>query len=150
MDVALLVRRLAAFDGVDHPSLPADVRDSFGENWAALQERASDEPCRAICEAAAVSVAVLRARHFVIDDYGGVDALSVSDPALATTYRHAHRVFCLAERGAHLTDSTVTCALGWYRDLLEHLLELAPGDLALPRREPERSPLPIGRCVAAR
>ena len=131
-----LVLRLARFGSLDHRSVSRDRREMYTDEWGRLQSYYGDAPACAIQAVERLVVTVMEARGVRSSDgTTRADALSVMDPDLADVYRRAHRVFCLGEHDCALTEQIVA-AMGWYRDLLERLLERPRGDLARPNPQP--------------
>ncbi len=118
-----LETRIAHYGDLDHPSLSPHEREDYTEAWRRLQCAFVESPERSVREAEHLVVTAMEARGFPTAD-GAVraDALSVEDPGMASSYRVAHRAFCLAEHGRASVDQLLGAVLV-YRELLEQLLD---------------------------
>ncbi len=124
----ILEQRLSAYEGVEHPAIGPSERETHTAEWRQAQFRFVDSPERAVREAEHIVVTVMEERGYLTEDASvRADALSVDDPALANSYRVAHRAFLMADRGTAEVDQMLGAFLV-YRELLEFLL-------ARPQRE---------------
>jgi hypothetical protein len=124
----ILEQRLSAYEGVEHPGIGPSERETHTAEWRRAQFRFVDSPERAVREAEHIVVTAMEQRGYLTEDASTrADALSVDDPALANSYRVAHRAFLMADRGTAEVDQLLGAFLV-YRELLEFLL-------ARPQRE---------------
>ncbi len=123
-----LEQRLSTYDGIEHPSIGPSERETHTAEWRQAQFHFVDSPERAVREAEHIVVTAMEQRGYLTEDASmRADALSVDDPALANSYRVAHRAFLMADRGSANVEQLLGVFLV-YRELLEFLL-------ARPQRE---------------
>jgi hypothetical protein len=115
--------RLRQYDDLDHPALSPRERERHTAEWWQLQLAFVDAPERSVHEAENLVVTLMQERGFpTADSAVRANALSVEDPDLASTYRSAHQVFWLAERGAAGADHLLD-AFSDFREVFELLLD---------------------------
>jgi hypothetical protein len=99
------------------------ARDRYLESWRDTQANFVDDPGRAIREADALIILVMRDRGYPIDDFEQRSAdVSVDHPTVVENYRAAHAVSQANDRSEATTED-LRQAMVHYRELFRDLLE---------------------------
>ncbi|MGI5132158.1 hypothetical protein ACQEVB_35510 [Pseudonocardia sp. CA-107938] len=119
---AELAEREARRKKLDVRDLSAEERQHFAASWTEVQRGFVDDPVRAVREADALVVEIMRTRGFPADDADRrTDDIAVDHPEIAQRYRDARAVRDATNQGSVDTE-TQRNAITSYRDLVEALL----------------------------
>ena len=119
---SVLDQRLDAYESLELQNLPPASRDDHTERWRELQFHFIDSPEGAVREAEHLVVTVMAERGYPTADHmTRADAISLTDPTLATDYRNAHASSRRADAG-NATVEELFDAVRIYRRILETLL----------------------------
>jgi hypothetical protein len=102
----------------DEPGL--DRHDWEGE-WLALEPLVVDSPIEALPELDSLVERMLVEAGYPLDTPDPVDDVGV-DPEIVASFRAAHEIAQLVDRGENFDPGDVGQAIGLYREIYEHLL----------------------------
>jgi hypothetical protein len=104
--------------------LDSEARERYAASWRDTQATFVDDPKRAIREADALIILVMRDRGYPVDDFEQRTAdVSVDHPKVVENYRAAHTVSEANERGEATTEE-LRHAMVHYRELFKELLDV--------------------------
>jgi FtsZ-interacting cell division protein ZipA len=119
---AQLAEREARRKKLDVRDLSPEERQQFDATWTEIQRGFVDDPVRAVREADALVVDIMRTRGFPADDTDRrTDDIAVDHPEIAQRYRDAQAVRDATAQGQVDTEAQ-RHAVTSYRDLVEALL----------------------------
>lgn len=105
-----------------HPLSSAD-RESYAQEWSAVQRRFVDDPAIAVTEADRLVNRVMASRGYPMGDFEQRAAdVSVSYPEVVQNYRAAREIVSRHSRGESSTED-LRQAMVHYRSLFDELLE---------------------------
>lgn len=120
---AELAQREARVHKFSIRALPADQRESYVNEWAAVQRRFVDDPAAAVGQADTLVNQVMAARGYPMSDFEQRAAdLSVSYPNVVTNYRAAREIMGRHGKGQSSTED-LRQAMVHYRSLFDELLQ---------------------------
>jgi hypothetical protein len=124
---AQLTEREKRHRDLDIRDLRSDERDRFAASWADIQREFVDDPKRAVSDADALVLDIMRTRGYPVGDDGGdferrAEDISVEHPDVVQRYREAHSVRDATERGDVDTENQ-RAAVSSYRSLVTALLD---------------------------
>jgi type II secretory pathway pseudopilin PulG len=140
---AQLTEREKRHQDLDIRDLRSDERDRFAASWADIQREFVDDPKRAVRDADALVLDIMRTRGYPVGDDGGdferrAEDISVEHPDVVQRYREAHTVRDATERGDVDTENQRS-AVTSYRSLITALLDTrGAGDRPADSRDRER------------
>jgi hypothetical protein len=127
---AQLTEREKRHRDLDIRDLRSEERDRFAASWADIQREFVDDPKRAVRDADALVLDIMRTRGYPVGDDGGdferrAEDISVEHPDVVQRYREAHTVRDATERGdADAVDTeNQRSAVTSYRSLITALLD---------------------------
>jgi hypothetical protein len=100
---------------------PGLDRHEWETEWAQLEPLVVDSPVESLAELDDLVRRMLVESGYPLDTPDPVDD-GGSDPELLGSYRAAHEVRMLVERGGEFDPGDVGQAIGLYREVYEHLL----------------------------
>jgi hypothetical protein len=100
---------------------PGLDRDYWETDWAELESLVVDSPAEALPELDDLVMRMLVAAGYPVDTPDLVDDEGI-DPEVMGSYRAAHEVTTLVDRGDDFDPGDVGQAIGLYREIYEHLL----------------------------
>jgi hypothetical protein len=102
--------------------LSAEERESFVNEWRAVQSRFVDDPQATVGEADLLVDRLMEARGYPMTDFEQrIADISVSHPAVVDNYRAAHQIAVRHQQGQASTED-LRNALIYYRSLFDELL----------------------------
>jgi hypothetical protein len=124
---AQLTEREKRHQDLDIRDLRSDERDRFAASWSDIQREFVDDPKRAVRDADALVLDIMRTRGYPVGDDGGdferrAEDISVEHPDVVQRYREAHSVRDATERGDVDTENQRS-AVTSYRSLITALLD---------------------------
>jgi hypothetical protein len=123
-----LRERADRHEKLDIRPLEPAARERYRTTWAETQAHFVDDPKRAVEEADALIVLVMRERGYPVDDFEQRAAdVSVDHPELVENYRSAHRI-SIASREGRATTEDLRQSMVHYRALFAELLEAPAGE----------------------
>jgi hypothetical protein len=128
---AQLTEREKRHRNLEIRDLRSEERDRFAASWADIQREFVDDPKRAVRDADALVLDIMRTRGYPVGDDGGdferrAEDISVEHPDVVQRYREAHSVRDATERGDVDTENQRS-AVTSYRSLVTALID-SPGD----------------------
>jgi hypothetical protein len=120
---SILVERRNRVQDLNVVPLSTDDRDSFAQQWQAVQAEFVDDPSAAVSDADNLIGQVMRARNYPVGDFDQrADDISVDHPQLVQDYRAAHDIAEQNDAGNASTED-LRQAMVHYRALFQDLLE---------------------------
>jgi hypothetical protein len=124
---AQLTEREKRHRNLEIRDLRSEERDRFAASWADIQREFVDDPKRAVRDADALVLDIMRTRGYPVGDDGGdferrAEDISVEHPDVVQRYREAHRVRDATERGDVDTENQRS-AVTSYRSLVTALID---------------------------
>jgi hypothetical protein len=124
---AQLTEREKRHRNLEIRDLRSEERDRFAASWADIQREFVDDPKRAVRDADALVLDIMRTRGYPVGDDGGdferrAEDISVEHPDVVQRYREAHSVRDATERGDVDTENQ-RAAVSSYRSLVTALLD---------------------------
>ncbi|QYN31891.1 hypothetical protein K1T35_24975 [Pseudonocardia sp. DSM 110487] len=124
---AQLTEREKRHRNLEIRDLRSEERDRFAASWADIQREFVDDPKRAVRDADALVLDIMRTRGYPVGDDGGdferrAEDISVEHPDVVQRYREAHSVRDATERGDVDTENQRS-AVTSYRSLVTALLD---------------------------
>lgn len=102
--------------------LSAAERDRFAQEWRGVQKEFVESPSHAVVEADRLTVELLRARGYPVEDDLQRDAdVTIGHPEVLDDYRSARRIAARSERGEASTEELREATVH-FRSLFEKLL----------------------------
>ncbi len=102
-------------------SEPGLDRQQWETEWAALEPLVVDSPVEALSELDDLVERMLVEVGYPVDTPDQVDDEGI-DPEVLASFRAAHEVTMLVDRGDDFDPGDVGLAIGFYREIYEHLL----------------------------
>jgi hypothetical protein len=129
---AQLTEREKRHRNLEIRDLRSEERDRFAASWADIQREFVDDPKRAVRDADALVLDIMRTRGYPVGDDGGdferrAEDISVEHPDVVQRYREAHSVRDATERGDVDTENQRS-AVTSYRSLVTALLDTRGDD----------------------
>jgi hypothetical protein len=123
---AQLTEREQRHRELDVRDLHPEERERFSSSWATIQRGFVDDPVRAVGEADALVVEIMRTRGYPVDDFERrAEDVSVEHPQVVQHYRDARAVRDATVNGTADTEQQ-RHAVTSYRSLVEALLGREP------------------------